>query len=193
MKSKCEIREISKKIRLKEKKRIGQNCINSERFSILISKIEKKYKISNIGIYYPIKNEISPLKIFEISKFTNFEVCFPKIIETQDELIFEKCDDLNDLVRGIYGTFELNKTGIKVIPEIIFVPLLAFDTKFNRLGYGKGFYDKTLCKIRKLKKIFVIGLGYDKQFIDKLPVEDHDQKLDFIMTEKRILSDVKLK
>ena len=70
---------------------------------------------------------------------------------------------------------------------------MAFDTKFNRLGYGKGFYDKTLCKIRKLKKIFVIGLGYDKQFVNKLPVEDHDQKLDFIMTEKRILSDIKLK
>ena len=193
MKSKFEIREISKKTRLKENKRIGRNCINSKRFSLLISKIGKKYKISNIGIYYPIKNEISPLKIFEISKVMNFDVSLPKIIETQGELIFEKCDDINNFVKGKYGTFEPNKRGIEVIPEIIFVPLLAFDLKFNRLGYGKGFYDKTLYKIRKLKKIFVIGLGYDKQFVNKLPVEDHDQKLDFIMTEKRILSDIKLK
>ena len=133
--------------------RIGSNCIDIKQFSLLISRIGKNYKISNIGIYFPIKNEISPLKIIEISKILNFSVCFPKIIKKEGELIFEKCVNYNNFVKSSFGTYELNKKGIEVVPEIIFVPLLAFDSKFNRLGYGKGFYDKTIHKLRKLKNI----------------------------------------
>ena len=75
-----------------------------------------------------------------------------------------------------------------IIPEIMIVPLLAFDKNLNRLGYGKGYYDTTINKIRNKGKLFLtVGLGYDNQEFDKIPIEKHDQRMDVIMTEKKII------
>ena len=65
--------------------------------------------------------------------------------------------------------------------------MLAFDKNFNRLGYGGGYYDATIQFLRKKKTFLAIGLGYDKQEIENVPIENHDQKMDLIVTEKRIL------
>ena len=77
-------------------------------------------------------------------------------------------------------------------PSILLVPMVAFDKNFNRLGYGGGYYDKTIFNFRKkdekkTNSFLVIGLGYDKQEFKSIPIESHDEKLDIIMTEKRIL------
>ncbi len=193
MKTKFEIRKICKKIRTREKNLNGSECINLNTFYNVIENIRNNLTISNIGIYYPIKDEVSPLKILNISKILNFKVSLPIIDKKNNELIFETCDSFKYLRKGLFGTYEPHNNNKKIVPDLIFVPLLAYDLNFNRLGYGKGFYDKTLYKFRKVKKIFVIGLGYDNQIIDKLPVEDHDQKLDFIITEKRILDNINTK
>ena len=87
--------------------------------------------------------------------------------------------------------FEINSYGIpepisnKVIyPDIILVPLVAFDKYLNRIGYGGGFYDRYLKKIKKRKKILTIGLAYSFQRVKKIEAEQNDIKLDFIITEK---------
>ena len=72
-------------------------------------------------------------------------------------------------------------------PDIILVPLVAFDRSLNRLGYGGGFYDRYLKKISKKKKILKIGLASSFQMIKKVPVNVYDQKLDFVLTEKSML------
>ena len=77
--------------------------------------------------------------------------------------------------------------GKKIYPDIIFVPLVAFDDDLNRLGYGGGFYDRYLEKISKIKKIFKIGLGFSYQEIKKIPINKYDKKLDLIITEKKII------
>jgi 5-formyltetrahydrofolate cyclo-ligase len=71
-----------------------------------------------------------------------------------------------------------------VAPEILLIPLVGFDRQLNRLGYGGGFYDRYISKIKKNKKIIKIGLGFSFQKIDKLPINKHDKKLDYILTEK---------
>ena len=71
-------------------------------------------------------------------------------------------------------------------PDIILIPLVAFDKNLNRLGYGGGFYDRYLKKISKKKNILKIGLASSFQMIKKVPVNSLDQKLDFILTEKNI-------
>ena len=83
----------------------------------------------------------------------------------------------------------INKYGIpeptsnKVIyPNILLVPLVAFDKNFNRVGYGGGFYDRYIKKIKKNKKIITIGLAYSFQKIKKVPINSNDTKLDFIIT-----------
>ena len=70
--------------------------------------------------------------------------------------------------------------------DIIFVPMVGFDKNLNRLGYGKGYYDKIISKLRKSKKIFVIGLAYDNQMVRNIPTENHDEKMDIIVTDKKI-------
>ena len=69
-------------------------------------------------------------------------------------------------------------------PNILLIPLVAFDRYFNRIGYGGGFYDRYLKKIKKNKKIITVGLAYSFQKIKKIPVEKYDIKLDFVITNK---------
>ena len=86
----------------------------------------------------------------------------------------------------------INKFGIpepftnKIIyPDVLLVPLVAFDNKFNRLGYGGGFYDRYLKRIKKIKNILTIGLAYSFQEVKSIPINNYDIKLDFIITEKK--------
>ena len=75
----------------------------------------------------------------------------------------------------------------KIFPDLIFVPLVAFDDDLNRLGYGGGFYDRYFEKISKIKKILKIGLGFSYQELKKIPINKYDKKLDLIITEKKII------
>ena len=86
----------------------------------------------------------------------------------------------------------INKYGIPATisnkvkyPDILLVPLVAYDKNLNRIGYGGGFYDRYIKKIKKNKKIITIGLAYSFQKVKKIPVNEYDIKLDFIVTEKK--------
>ena len=88
----------------------------------------------------------------------------------------------------------INKYGIpepmdakKVYPDILLVPLVAFDEELNRLGYGGGFYDRYIEKISKIKKIVKVGLAFSFQKLKRIPTNKYDKKLDIVITEKNIL------
>ena len=90
-----------------------------------------------------------------------------------------------------HDPLSINRYGIpepissKVIyPDIILVPLVAYDKNCNRVGYGGGFYDRYIKKIRKIKIILTIGIAFSYQRIEKIPIEKNDIRLDFIVTEK---------
>jgi 5-formyltetrahydrofolate cyclo-ligase len=85
-----------------------------------------------------------------------------------------------------YGIPEPNSSKM-VYPDIMLVPLVAYDKNLNRLGYGGGFYDRYISKIEKFKKIIKIGLAFTYQKIKSVPVSKYDKRLDFIVTEKEIL------
>ena len=108
--------------------------------------------------------------------------------------IIKKNFKLNFIQCSINDPFVVNKYGIPepsnkkvVYPDILLVPLVAFDRKLNRLGYGAGFYDRFIKFLKKKKKIITIGLAYDFQEVYLIPVSKHDQKLDYIVTNKKIL------
>ena len=89
---------------------------------------------------------------------------------------------------------KINKYGIPepvytriVFPDILIIPLVAYDNNLNRLGYGGGFYDRYIDKIEKIKKVIKIGLAFSYQKVKTIPINQHDKKLDFIITEKKIL------
>ena len=83
-----------------------------------------------------------------------------------------------------YGIPEPISNKVKY-PDILLVPLVAYDKNLNRIGYGGGFYDRYIKKIKKNKKIITIGLAYSFQKVKKIPVNDYDIKLDFVVTEKK--------
>ena len=88
-----------------------------------------------------------------------------------------------------YGILEPNRFNKKTIPDLFFVPLVAYDRGHNRLGYGKGYYDKYLSKIKKIKKnILTIGIAYSFQEHKDVLSKSHDFKLDYIYTEKGLLN-----
>jgi len=85
------------------------------------------------------------------------------------------------------GPFEPKSNAREVIPDVLIIPMLGFNRLGNRLGYGTGFYDRTLDSLRRFKPIKAIGLAYSLQEIPDLPIEAHDSKLNAIITEKEII------
>ena len=90
------------------------------------------------------------------------------------------------LVINKYGIPEPSMGKLK-FPDILLIPLLSFDTNLNRVGYGGGFYDRYIQKVKKRKKPLLVGLAYLLQKVKKIPVNKYDMKLDFIVTEKNII------
>ena len=116
--------------------------------------------------------------IIEVSEISRHYNVGKQIVKALDSISV-------NIKKNEYGIIEPNKIS-QIIPDIIFVPMVGFDKTLNRLGYGKGYYDRTISKLRKLKKIFVIGLAYDNQMVKCIPTENHDEKMDLIITDKKI-------
>ena len=109
---------------------------------------------------------------------------------------FKKWIPNDILTQGPFGIMEPDKTQISILPQILVVPMLSFDKEFHRLGYGGGYYDKSITTLKKHfdkeKKFFItIGLAYSIQEEKKIPTENHDMRLDYIITENKILSNFK--
>ena len=151
--------------------------------------------IREVGLYYPISNEISPLVFIKYFKDNNITTSLPVVDSNSNSMVFKKWFKKEKLQKSHLGTYEPLRTNKTVFPQIIVVPMLMFDRKLNRLGYGAGYYDKLISTLKryfdKKKKNFItIGLAYSEQETKTIPYESHDQRLDFIVTEKEILSKV---
>ncbi len=174
---KSEIRKQMLKIR--KSKTLNKFTIN---FNNLINLLKKK-KITGktVGGYYPYNYEVDAIKILEYFEKKNYSISLPKI---------KKKFQMNFFKWSTKDPLSINKFGIpepisdKVLyPSILLVPLVAFDKHLNRIGYGGGFYDRYIKKIKKSKKIITIGLAYSFQKVKKIPINKYDIKLDFILTD----------
>ena len=173
--------EIRKKILKLRKQNSSQNLNINFHYILKILKKEKvKGKI--IGGYYPFNYEIDVMKVLNKFEKQNYIITLPKI-KKNSQMDFFYWSTKDPLVVNKYGIPEPTSTKIKY-PNILLVPLVAFDSNLNRVGYGGGFYDRYIKRIKKNQKIITIGLAYSFQKIKKIPVNKYDNKLDFIITEK---------
>ena len=154
-------------------------------FNVII-KILKKEKVKGkiIGGYYPYNYEINAIEILEKFERKNFIISLPKI-KKNSQMEFFSWSTKKPLLINKYGIPEPSSDKI-VFPNILLIPLVAFDKHLNRIGYGGGFYDRYIKRINKNKKIITIGLAYSFQKVNKVPIDKHDMKLDYIVTEKEI-------
>jgi len=151
--------------------------------------------IKEIGLYYPIFNEISPLVFIKYFKDNNITTALPVVDSNSHSMAFKQWFKKEKLQKSHIGTYEPLRTNKTIFPQIIVVPMLMFDRNLNRLGYGAGYYDKSISTLKryfdkKQKNFITIGLAYSEQETKTIPYESHDQRLDFIVTEKEILSKV---
>ena len=144
-----------------------------------------KFNIKNIGGYYPSNYEIDDLSILELLVGKNYRIALPSIKKNY-QMDFYKWSSQDPLKINKFGIPEPLISKI-TYPDLLLVPLVAFDNQLNRLGYGGGFYDRYIEKIEKIKKVIKIGLAFSFQKISSVPINQLDKKLDFIITEKEIL------
>ena len=137
--------------------------------------------------YWPIDGEIDDLSFLEYCHNQGLQCSLPFVENSERPLKFKAWRPFDILEKGMYGIPAPSPQTSDLIPDVLLIPLLAFDRNCHRLGKGGGFYDRTLEKLRKTYTVFAIGLAYDQQEIDCVPKEEHDQKLDCIVTPTRII------
>ncbi len=129
--------------------------------------------------YLPIRTEIDPVPV--MAGWTG-NVGVPVIGAAGEPLSFSRWRPDAELVEGPFGAM-VPRQWLPVVPEVLIVPLLAFSEEGYRLGYGGGFYDRTLEKLRAEGPVFAVGFAFEAQLMEDLPLEPTDQRLDAVVTE----------
>ncbi len=138
-----------------------------------------------ISGYMPMRTELSPLATMTKLSAGN-QICAPVIMAKATPLQFREWTPDCAMEAGTYGA-PIPSAGEWRVPQIMIVPLLAFDAKCNRMGYGGGFYDRTIATLRAKGDLRTIGFAFDAQEIENVLTEPTDQMLDIIITESRTL------
>jgi 5-formyltetrahydrofolate cyclo-ligase len=138
-----------------------------------------------VAVYWPKDKEFNPHAIIERLQKQGNELALPVVQKDSRILKFATWRDGDRLEQGAYGVMEpADKSWVD--PDILIVPLLAFDRRGYRLGYGRGYYDTTLKDLRQRKQILAVGVGFGQQAcLFNLPAEDHDERLDWVITPKQ--------
>ena len=158
-------------------------------FNLIFKLIRKQFhgKKITIGGYYPSNYEVNVLKFLETASKKNFNITLP-VIKSPNKMSFESWIFREPLYVNKFGIPEPKNSKKKIVPDLIMVPLVAFDDYLNRIGYGKGYYDRSLRKIKKINKnVISLGIAYSFQKCTRIPVNNNDFRLDYIFTEKGII------
>ena len=180
------IKELVRKNVLKARKLAFDTTTKNVGIALLLDVVSSFENIEIISGYMPIKTEINPLitmqDLFKMGK----RICVPVVELEGKPLSFRAWSPTSNMVTGAFGA-KIPENGELVEPDLLIVPLVAFDRSGARLGYGGGFYDRSLEKLRQKKKTIAIGFAYSVQEVSKIPTEKTDQNLDIVITEKEVI------
>jgi 5-formyltetrahydrofolate cyclo-ligase len=138
---------------------------------------------SVVAGYSPIRNEIDPAPLMQSLAVRGARLALPAITARGASLAFRAWSASDKLMLGPLGILEPSPAAAQLTPDIVLVPLAAFDRTGHRVGYGAGHYDVTLAHLRKVKAITAIGLAFAVQEAGTIPALSHDMKLDYVLTE----------
>jgi 5-formyltetrahydrofolate cyclo-ligase len=139
-----------------------------------------------VSAFFPYKSEIDTRPLLGKLAGEGWTTCLPIVIALGEPLIFRRWLPGEPTVPGVWGIPRPTDDAPLLEPDVLLVPLMAFDRQGYRLGYGGGFYDRTLEQLRARKTITAIGVAYAAQEIDAVPHGPHDQPLDYVMTERSL-------
>lgn len=132
--------------------------------------------------YIAIGSELDPSPLLARLSDLGATICLPRV-EDDDSMTFRFIESPGDLVKGPFGLTQPSADAHIAAPTLVLTPMLAFDAQGNRLGYGKGHYDRALEKLRQNGRVFVCGLAYAGQIVPVIPTESTDIPLDWMVTE----------
>ena len=157
-------------------------------FNKIFSLLKKNFpkKKPSIGGNYPSNFEVNILDFLYKASKKNFKIGFP-VIKKDYKMVFKYWIPNDPLYVNKYGILEPKKNNISFRPDVIMVPLAAFDKNLNRIGYGKGYYDRALKQLSLNKKILTIGIAFSFQEASIIPTNQHDYNLDCILTDRDLI------
>lgn len=145
-----------------------------------------QHKQRHVAGYAAIRGEVDCKALLQDLKRKGYVTSLP-VVKTGKAapLVFRRCDpDTDKMSSGPFGIPEPDQACPEIIPDILLVPLVGFDPACHRIGYGAGFYDRTIAHYQQAgHPVLTIGLGFDCQKFDKIDAKAHDQPLDYIVTE----------
>ncbi|SDR32770.1 5-formyltetrahydrofolate cyclo-ligase [Pseudovibrio sp. Tun.PSC04-5.I4] len=140
---------------------------------------------SMVAGFWPIRDEVDPRPLMDALLQQGCSLCLPVV--KGDDLVFRRLEKGAEMEPAGFGSMAPGAGADVVNPNVVLVPLSAFDGHCNRIGYGKGFYDRALNGLEKLTNLTAIGVAFAAQEVEEVPMEPHDRKLDGILTERGLL------
>ena len=134
--------------------------------------------------YWPIRDEIDMRPLMDRLHAAGHPIGLPVIPGRDMPLVFRAWRPGDPLIEGTFATSVPPETAAEVTPDVLMVPLLAFDRTGYRLGYGGGFYDRTIAKLRAAGGCLAVGVAYQGQHVDAVPRDRYDQPLDWMVTDQ---------
>jgi len=139
---------------------------------------------SVVSAYVAIGDEADPAPLLEILRGQGHIIALPRVVKRGLPLDFHVYEAGAARVPGGFGLSEPSRDWPKIAPDVLAVPLLAFDASGYRIGYGAGFYDRTLAKLRTSKNVLAAGYAFSVQEFAEVPHDENDERLDWMVTEK---------
>ena len=137
--------------------------------------------------FSPLKSEINPVPLMRAFADAGAGLALPVVAGRGKPLIMRSWTFGAPLVAGVWGIREPPPDAPEVFPDILIVPLLAFDRTGHRIGYGAGYYDMTIARLRGIKPVIAVGIAYAAQEIAEIPTTERDARLDFVLTERETI------
>jgi 5-formyltetrahydrofolate cyclo-ligase len=136
-----------------------------------------------VSAFVAIGEETEPAPLIDLLRKEGHPIALPRVVRKGEKLAFHLYEEGATLVPGVFGLSQPGKDWPEATPDVLVVPLLAFDARGNRLGYGAGFYDRTLAALRASRNIVAVGFAFAGQEVPDVPHRDSDEPLDWIVTE----------
>jgi 5-formyltetrahydrofolate cyclo-ligase len=137
--------------------------------------------------FFPLKTEINPVRLMRRLAAGGAQLALPLIVGRGKPLSMRAFAFGDELIPGQWGILEPSPDAPELEPDILIVPLLAFDRVGQRIGYGAGYYDMTITTLRRKKPITAIGIAFAAQEIPQVPATPNDAPLDFVLTEREVI------
>jgi 5-formyltetrahydrofolate cyclo-ligase len=137
--------------------------------------------------YSPIRSECDPVPLMRSLAAKGAQLALPLVHARDRELAFAEWRQGQQLVAGPFGILQPRVEAVPLEPDVILVPVAAFDRRCHRIGYGAGYYDRTLADLRKRKVVIAVGIAFAVQEVEAVPFDEHDERLDLVLTEREAI------